>query len=83
MKHLQHRGKQLRLTGEQMPQGDRKRDDPLADGDVRDDLFNQMGGGFRHTSGTTGGAKPSAFAGERHQLFMGAGATPQAQKPVG
>jgi len=66
-----------------MPQWDGKRDDPLADGDVRDDLFNQMGGRFRHTAGATSGAKSSAFTGECQQFFMGAVPTPYTQKSMG
>jgi len=63
-----------------MPQRDGKRDYPLAHGHAGDDVLDKMGGRFRHASAATGGAKPSAFTGERHQLFMGPIAAPQAQK---
>ncbi len=79
---LQHRGKPLRLGREQMPQGDRTRDHPLAHGHVRDHLLHQMGGSLGHASGATGRAKPAAFTGEGHQLLMGAVPTSQAQNPV-
>jgi len=47
------------------------------------EVLDKMGGRFHHASAATGGAKPSAFTGEGHQLFMGAFPTPQAQKPMG
>ena len=81
--HLQHRRKQLRLGGKQMPQWDGKGYHPLAHGHARDDLLNQMGRGLGHASGATRRANPSAFTGERHQLFMSALPTPQPQKPMG
>ncbi len=68
MGDLQHRGKQVRLGGEQMPQGDRKRDHPLAHRHVRDDLLHQMGRGLGHPASPTRRAKPSPFAGEGREF---------------
>jgi hypothetical protein len=46
-------------------------------------MIDEMGGGFRHASGATSRAKASAFTGERHEFFLGAVPTSQAQKPMG
>ena len=46
-------------------------------------MLDQVGRGLHHAAAATGGAKPSAFTGKRHQLLMGALPTPQAQKPMG
>ncbi len=66
-----------------MPERNGKRDHPVAHGYLRDDMLDQVGRGLRHAAAATGGAKPSAFTGERHQLLLGAFPTPQAQKPMG
>ena len=81
--HLQHGRQELGLRGEQMPQRDGKRDDPLSYRYVRDNLLDEVGGGFRHTAGATGGTKPSPFTGEGHQFLMGTVPAAQAQKSMG
>ena len=68
---------------EQMPEWNGKRYHPLTDGHVGDDVINEMGSRFRHASRATGGAEASAFTGESYQGVLGAGPTPQAQKPMG
>ena len=45
-----------------MPQRDGKRDDPLSYRYVRDNLLDEVGGGFRHTAGPTSRTKPSIFS---------------------
>jgi len=69
---LQHRGEQVRLTGEQMPERDGKGDHPLAYRHMGDHLLHQMGRGLGHATSATSRAESAAFTGERHQLFMGA-----------
>ena len=80
---VQHRGKQLRLSGKQVPERDGKGDHPLAYGYVRDDVFDKVRRRLCHASSATGRAKPSPFTGERHQLLMGAVSTPETKKPMG
>jgi hypothetical protein len=60
--HPQERREQLRLSGEQKAQRDRKRQHPLAHRDGRDHAIDQMGGGFRHAPRTAGGAKAAPLA---------------------
>ena len=59
---LQQRREQLRLSGEQKAQRDRQREHPLAHRHRRDHAIDQMGGGFRHAPGPTGGAKAASLA---------------------
>jgi hypothetical protein len=80
---LQHWREQVRMSGEQMLQWNGKRHQPLTDGHVGDDMIDKMGGRFRHAAGTTGGAKTSPFAGERHESVSGAGPAPQPEKSMG
>jgi hypothetical protein len=46
--HLQHRGDQFGLRGQQHAQGDRQRQHPLPHGHVRDDVVHQVSGSLRH-----------------------------------
>jgi hypothetical protein len=54
----------------------------LAHRDRRDDVIDQVGGGFRHAPRAAGGAKAASLAGKRDQLLMGALGAAQAEKPV-
>ena len=45
--HLQHRGEQLRVSGEQDAQWDRKRQHPLAHRHLRDHVIDQVRGALR------------------------------------
>ena len=46
-------------------------------------MINQMGSGFRHSSGATRQAKASSFAGECNELVVDTVSTPQAQESMG
>ena len=68
----QHRREQLGVHGEEDAKPDRKRQHPLPDRHVRDDLIDQVRGALNHAPGAARGAKSATLAGKRDQLLMGA-----------
>ena len=79
----QHRGEQLRVGGEQNPQRDRKRQDPLPDRHARDHVIDQIRGCLGHAPRPAGWAETPSLARKRDQLLLNALGTTQAQKTVG
>ncbi len=58
------------MAGEQETQLKRKTQYPLTDGLAREYIIHQESGTFRHTPGTTAGAKSATFATESDQMLV-------------
>ncbi len=80
--HLQHRGDEFGLRGQQQAQRDRQRQDPLAHRHVRDDVIDQVRRGLRHPARATRRAEPAALAAEGQQFVVTALAASQPQEAV-
>ncbi len=63
------------FTGKQKAQRERKAEDPLAHGLMRQDVIHQQGGAVGHSSRPAAGAKGAAFTTIRHQLLIMASLT--------
>lgn len=74
---------EVRIQGEQVTQTPGKRDDPLAHGDIRKDVVHEVGGGLGHAASSTGGAEPSALAGEGNQEVGATAETVEAAEAMG
>jgi hypothetical protein len=69
------RGRQVLGRRHPIPQGDGYGDDPLASGNPRNHLLDEMRGQLRHAPAGTRGTKPTSLTTEGEQHLMGAGVT--------
>ena len=62
---------QVHVEREQIAQAPWERDDPLAHGDVGEDVVHEVRGGFGYAASATGRAEALALAGEGNQERSG------------
>jgi len=77
--HLAHDG---RLAGKQKAQRERKAEDPLAHGLMRQDFVDQQSGAVGHSACSAAAAKTALLTAERHQPLVMAGLTLDPQKTM-
>ena len=81
--HLQHRGDQLGLRGQQQAQRDRQRQHPLPHRHVWDDVVDKVRRSLRHPARAARETEPTPLAAERQRLVVAALAAAQPQEAVG
>ena len=79
----QDRGREAGIEGEAVAQGERKRQDPLAYGDLGEDPVDEVGGGIGHAATAAGGAEPAPLAREGDEAIVPAGIAVDAQESMG
>ena len=78
-----HGATQFRVVGEQVANAEWKRDHPLANRNVGQDLVDHVRGGVGHAPRATRGAEAAAFAGKGDQLVTPAARAEDARKTEG
>jgi len=79
----EHGSGERRVPGQERTPPLRQREDPLANGQRRQDLVAEMGGDLHHAAGVTGGADPTALAGKGDQTLGAAVSATGAGEAVG
>ena len=80
---LQDGREQVRMCSEETTKRDRKREHSLAHRHPRDDVIDQVGGGFCHAPGAASGQKPRRLQEKATSFSWPQSAAAQAQKTVG
>jgi hypothetical protein len=70
------------MCGEEKSERKREREHPLPDGCFGKHVIDQVGGRLHHAPRAATGAKPWPLAAKRHQMFMAAAVTLDAQEAV-
>jgi hypothetical protein len=78
--HRQHLSQYIRLGCEQESQRKRKRQHELTNGRFGKHVIDQVGGRLHHAPHAATGAKPSPLTAKRHQMFVAAAVTLDAQE---
>src|SRR2546429_1615055 len=68
------------IVGEEIAQAVRKREHPLAHGNVRQDVIDEVGGLLRHAAAAAARTKAASFARERHEALEGTALAPNARE---
>src|SRR5437016_2482891 len=75
----EHRAAERVIVGEEIAQAVRKREHPLAHGNVRQDVIDEVGGLLRHAAAAAARTKAASFARERHEALEGTALAPNAR----
>ena len=71
------------VEGHAVAERDRQGEDPLAHGDVWQNVIDEMGGGVGHAATAAGGAEAPPFSAERDQRVVPTATAPQAGQTMG
>src|SRR5947208_13179506 len=76
----EHRAAERVIVGEEIAQAVRQREHPLAHGDVRQDVIDEVCGLLRHAAAAAARTKAASFARERHEALEGTALAPNARE---
>src|SRR5438094_9185289 len=76
----EHRPAERVIVGEEIAQAVRQREHPLAHGNVRQDVIDEVCGLLRHAAAAAARTKAASFARERHEALEGTALAPNARE---